>query len=122
MPVQIDPQQLIRTKYCHAIDELYLTGVKNVIIAAFARNLTVQKVCEEISSRVCKALAFDPTQQTFMCAIVKKDTFKQSEKLRAYAYGFYLEFILNSNRLLILKHMNNQQPESNTRVIEWLRS
>ena len=70
---------------------------------------------------MCKALAFDPMQQTFMCAIVKKDTFKQSEKLKAYAYGFYLEFILNSNRLLILKHMNNQQPESNARVIEWLR-
>ena len=56
-----------------------------------------------------------------MCAIVKKDKFTQSEKLKSYAFGFYLEFVLISNRLLIIKHMNNLNPESNAKVIEWLR-
>ena len=60
-------------------------------------------------------------QQTFICAIVKKDTFKHNEKLKAYAYGFYLEFVLNSNRLLVLKHMNNLKPDLNEKVIDWLR-
>ena len=62
LPIQITASQLILTKNVHHMNELYLTSVKNVIICAFGRNDTIQKVCKDISLNTCNALGLDPRQ------------------------------------------------------------
>ena len=57
-----------------------------------------------------------------MCAIVRKHSYDQSEQsLKDYAFGFYLEFVVSENRLLVIKHMNNADVIRNEEVIAWLR-